>query len=543
MSTRRTILKGLSAIPALGWNAHASPGQSQEAAVVTYDHNSPLVQTTSGALKGYIRNGIHTFKGIPYGESTAGKNRFLPPVKRGKWDGVLPAVAYGYACPQIHGKDWANPEAHFLLDFNAGAMDEDCLRLNVWTQGLGEGKRPVLFWIHGGGYTNGSSFEMLAYDGENICRRGDIVFVSVNHRLNVLGFLDLSTVGGPGFSSSANVSMLDLVCALEWVRDNIARFGGDPANVTLCGQSGGGAKVNTLMAMPSARGLFHKAIVQSGSLSIYRQPADSRAIGERLAQKLNITNGEVAKLQELAYSDLMANATTVINELKGGGAGAGLMGWAPTADGVVITGKPAVAQGPDLSPDIPLIVGYTRNEMSTSAFDPTVDSLTEEAVRKRLEHTYPGKSSALIDTFWTSYPSADWPELYSMVASMFFANGSIAQVEERAKLHRAPAYAYRFDWRSDIRDGRLGAFHSLEIAFTFDNTNRWDSATGGGARPQALASVMSNAWIHFARTGNPNHRGLPDWPAYTNEAKQVMIFNDTCRLMRNPDEKVHQILG
>ncbi|MDE3167698.1 MAG: carboxylesterase/lipase family protein, partial [Acidobacteriota bacterium] len=477
MSTRRLALKQLSALTA-GALAGGFPGKARaqqsgarSEAVLSYDAHTPVVKTSAGAVRGYIRNRIHTFKGIPYGETTAGKNRFMPPVPRTPWTGVFPAVAYGYACPQIHGKDWANPESHFLFNYDVGEMDEDCLRLNVWTQGLDAGKRPVLVWIHGGGYTNGSSFEMIPYDGENICRRGDIVFVSVNHRLNVLGFLDLSGVGGAAFAPSANAGMLDLAAALEWVRDNIAQFGGDPGNVTICGQSGGGAKVNTLMAMPAARGLFQRGIVQSGSLSLYRAPANSRAAGDRLAEKLHVNRDSIATLQTLPYGELMAAATSVIAELNRSEGGAGIMGrfgWSPTADGTVVTGKPAVGDGPELSAGIPLIVGYTRNEMSTSAFDPSAGNLTEAEVRRRLERTYPGKSAALLEAFRADYPSAGWPELYSMAASMFFANGSIRQVEERARLKPTPVYAYRFDWRPDIRNGNLGAFHSLDIAFTFD---------------------------------------------------------------------------
>lgn len=550
MSTRRRFLTRLSTVAAAGMSApfvERAAAQGAPAAL-TFDRNVPVVKTTAGSLRGYLRNGIHTFKGIQYGESTAGKNRFMPPVKKTAWTGVKPAIAYGYASPQIHGKDWDNPDSHFLFNYEFGMMDENCLQLNVWTPGVGSGKRPVLVWIHGGGYSNGSSFEMLPYDGENISRRGDIVFVSVNHRLNVLGYLDMSSVGGPAFESSANVGMLDLVSALEWVRDNIAQFGGDPANVTICGHSGGGGKVLSLMAMPMAKGLFHKAIVQSGALGALRGPEVSRQVGEGLAKKLGITGQDIGKLQELPYDQLMAAATTVIGDLTrqsgaGGGGPLGRFGWSPTADGKIITGSPAKSGGQELSPDIPVLVGYTNWELSSPAFDASADGITEANARQRLERTFPGKSSALIDLFRSEYPSAPWPAIYSMVASLTFKNGSVNEMERRASIGKAPVWGYRFDWNSDVQDGRLGPYHSLEIAFTFDNTARWDSATGGGERPQALASRMSEAWISFARNGNPNHRGLPAWPAYTASDKAVMVFDDACEVRKGPDEKARKILG
>jgi len=502
-----------------------------------------VVQTSAGPIRGYIRNGVHTFKGIRYGASTSGRNRFLPPKKPEPWKDVFNAVAYGYACLQKHGDDWRNPLSHFVLNFENGLMSEDCLNLNVWTQSLDQARRPVLVWIHGGGYQNGSSFEMLPYDGENIARRGDIVFVSVNHRLNALGFLDLSSAGGDAFRSSANAGMLDLVAALEWVRDNIGQFGGDPGNVTICGQSGGGGKVNALMRMPMARGLFHKAIVQSGSLRTYRNPVDSRRVGEALARKLGIEGGDLGKLQQLPYEQLMASTTEVIDELRktsGDGPMMGQFGWSPTADGEIITANNAA----DFSAHIPLLVGYTRNELAARPFDPSLDTLTAAEATARIERMYPGgKGAALIAEYQKQYPDGTPQFIYSVVSSMMFVGGAIDQMEDRATLKGAtPAYAYRFDWCPDIYDGRLGAFHSLEIGFTFDNTSRWDSATGGGERAQALASIMSQSWINFARTGNPNHREVAEWPAYDSSEKSIMIFDDVCRVAKGPDENAHRIL-
>jgi para-nitrobenzyl esterase len=552
MSSRRRFLKNLGVVATAASTNYLIAQQKESAAEVhstrgeasvRFDSTVPIVQTTHGPIRGYIRNGVHTFKGIPYGSPTSGTNRFRSPQKPQRWTEVLNTVAYGYACQQQHGDDWKNRLSHFVLNFDFGMMSEDCLNLNVWTQSLDKGKRPVLVWIHGGGYQNGSSFEMRCYDGENITRRGDIVFVSVNHRLNALGFLDLSTVGGDDFRTSANVGMLDLMFALEWVRVNIQRFGGDPTNVTICGQSGGGGKVNALMRMPDAKGLFHKAIVQSGSFTNFRNPADSSRVGAQVAKSLRIQGSDLTKLQNLPYDQLMKTSSQAIDDLRKDSASAspiGPFGWAPTADGKVITGNGSN----DFSAGIPLLVGYTRNELASSAFDPSVDDLTLDLVKARVEKMQPGgKGTALLAEYQEEYPSAGPAFLYSVVASMMFANSAISQIEERAsKSDGAPVFAYRFDWCPDIHDRKLGAFHSLEIGFTFDNTARWDSATGGGERAQSLASRVSQAWIDFARYGDPNHASLPKWPAYNVSEKSVMVFDDACEVRRSPDERAHQIL-
>ena len=466
----------------------------------------------------------------------------MPPQKPKDWTDVLNTVAYGYASLQQHGDDWRDPVSHFVMNFDTGSMSENCLNLNVWTQELGQGKRPVLVWIHGGGFQNGSSFEMLPYDGENVVRRGDIVFVSLNHRLNALGFLDLSTVGGDEFKSSANVGMLDIAAALEWVRDNIEHFGGDPNNVTICGQSGGGGKVNALMRMPAAKGLFQKAIIQSGSFRRFREPADSSRVGQALAKRLGVEGHDLTKLQDLPYDELMAAANQAVQDLRKENRDATMMGrfgWGPTADGTVITSNGAK----DFSLGIPLIVGFTRNEMATSAFDRSIDNLSAEEAKSRLEKMYPGKGGALYSAFQKEYPDGTPEFLYSVGAAMMFSGEAIKQIEERAgQAGAAPVYGYRFDWRPDIYDGRLGAFHSLEIAFTFDNTERWASATGGGERAQRLATLMSQAWINFARSGNPNHRELAHWPACDNSDKPFMVFDDVCRIVNDPDAASYKLL-
>jgi para-nitrobenzyl esterase len=288
--------------------------------------------------------------------------------------------------------------------------------------------------------------------------------------------------------------MLDLVAALEWVRDNIEAFGGDRGNV----------------------------------------------------RQLKIAPGEIGKLHDVPYAELMAAARAAgeaanRDRPRSPGSLPGL-GWMPTADGTIVAGAPLVADGPRLDADVPLLVGSTLNEISPSAYDEPLESITREAVVERVSKTYEGKAEALVAAYEKEYPAARPIDILSMVESLRMGGGSLTQAGEKADLGGAPVYAYRFDWRSDILDGRLRAFHALDMAFTFDNVVRWESATGGGERAQRLASRMSEAWIRFARAGDPNHRDLPKWPRYDRTGGAVMIFDDDCRVKSHPDAEVRNLV-
>ena len=345
--------------------APAKPGGSGGASKLSTPPEA-VVETKAGKVRGCVRDGVFTFKGIPYAKDTGGAARFLPSQPMAPWTGVRTALTYGPCCPQVVRGGWRSDETAFIYDWDDGYPGEDCLRLNIWSGGLGGKPRPVMFWIHGGGYETGSSQELPAYDGERLARRGDVVFVSVNHRLGAFGFLDLSQLGGANYAMSGNAGQLDLVVALQWVRDNIAAFGGDPGNVTIFGQSGGGAKVSTLMAMPSAKGLFHKAIVESGSLLSVGDTGYTRRLAEAVLRELNIGAGDLDKLAAVPPMTLVAAADKAKNAMPKGPAGTINLGWAPVVDGHAIPAPTWAKGAPALSANVPMIIGTNLNEACRS---------------------------------------------------------------------------------------------------------------------------------------------------------------------------------
>ena len=360
-TSRREFISGatrLAGVSAVATIAGGVPGvalgairESASNSAITTPANA-IVETSAGKVRGYLRNGIFTFKGIPYAGTTAGDARFLPPAPVTPWTQVRASMSYGPVCPQPVRGGWASDRLAFLFDWDDGHPGEDCLRLNVWTPIADDRtKRPVMVWLHGGGYEAGSSQELPSYDGENLSRRGDVVVVSVNHRLNVFGYLNMAAVGGEKYARSVNVGMLDIVAALHWVRDNVGRFGGDPANVTIFGQSGGGAKASTLMAMPAAKGLFHKAIVQSGS-QLRLATADASATqAEAVLKELQAQGIGVEQLTQVPAARLVEIATVAKNKLISTNPRAPIyerLGWQPWLDGTVVTSHPFDPQAPAL---------------------------------------------------------------------------------------------------------------------------------------------------------------------------------------------------
>jgi para-nitrobenzyl esterase len=501
-----------------------------------------IARTTAGSVAGFAQDGILVFKGVPYGADTGGANRFRPPLPPRPWIGVRSARAYGPVSPQDKGTGRLNDEEAFIFQWNDSVEGEDCLRINIWTPGVGdEGRRPVLVWLHGGGFAAGSGHDLPAFDGHALAAGGDAVVVTLNHRLNLLGFLDLSHYDA-AYAQSGNVGMLDIVAALRWVRDNIAQFGGDPARVLVFGQSGGGAKVSTLMGMPAARGLFHRAVVMSGSFIPCATPAKARRLSDLMLAELGVGPGEIDRLLAMPYLDLRRASEAVLGRVNPGPGEfpdvrrlADSLGVAPVIDGKTVLASPERADMPDLSADVPMIIGSTLNEFVTGINHPEREAMREEELARLVEAFTPGRGGAVITAFRRRTPNASPFDLWSRIAAAPVRQGAVAQAMAKAKHSRAPAYLYWFSWQAPVLDGRPRAFHCLDIPFLFANTSRCASMTGGGGRAAALSRRMTDALLAFARTGDPNHPGLPVWRPVDGADLPTMIFDDRPRLERDPD--------
>ncbi|HZR26153.1 MAG TPA: carboxylesterase family protein [Vicinamibacterales bacterium] len=506
--TRRDLLKtslfggALAAIP----SAAQAAGEPSSAL-------APVVDTAGGKLRGVNVRGVMTYRGIPYGASTAGANRFMPPRKPEPWTGVRDAFQNGHSSPQ-------NAPAPASIGTGLrgyAAAGEDCLVLNVFTPGV-TGKRPVMMWIHGGGYAYGSGGS-LGYDGANLARHGDVVTVCINHRLNIVSHLYLGTAG-EAFADSGNVGLLDIVAALQWVKDNIAQFGGDANNVTIFGQSGGGGKVSTLLAMPAAKGLFHKAIIESGSTlkQMTRDDADQQTT--KLMSSLGLKATDAAALQAMPIQKLLAAM--------------GNMRLGPVVDGHSLPRDPFDPTAPDVSADVPLIIGTTETEGSYFA-PPDLLSLDEAAVRARLKDRLPGESDRIYDLFKKNRPKATPSELYFTISA--FPTSAHLQAERKAAQRRAPAFLYQIRWRTPVEGGRRLSPHCIEIPFAMQNHWQLPEMVGTGAELQPLADKVSGAWIAFAKSGDPTHALIPKWPAYTADQRPVMHMNNEWRVANDPDRE------
>jgi len=527
----------------------SSPSSSASAgagSVATPD--AAVVETTAGRIRGFTRNGVYVFKGVPYGETTAGEFRFLPPRPVQAWTGVRPTVAWGPVSPHPPRAGWVNQEEQFLYQWDDGFVGEDMLRLNVWSPAVGSGRRPVLVWIHGGGYASGSSQELRPYDGERLAREHDVVMVSMNHRLNVSGFLDLSQIGGERYAQSGNASMLDLVQALQWVRDNIANFGGDPGNVTIFGQSGGGGKVTTLMAMPSAQGLFHKAVAISGSFIAASDTDRSTELATLVMQELGLGRSQVDRLHSIG-ADALLNAALVAQQKQTpfrfpapGEAPVINLGWQPVVDGAVLPEVPFDPAAPAASASVPFLVGNTFHEFVTGINQPEAHQLTWEQVSEELVPQLGDRTTPAVEAYRALFPDAAPFEVRGLIGADVFRRGAILQTERKAAQGGAPVYHYWFGWKTPVLDGRPLAFHCQDLAFWFDNVDLCLQATGGGEEARRLASEMSGALVAFARTGNPNHDGIPDWQPFTEDNRAMLIFDSTTEAVVDPDREARQAL-
>jgi para-nitrobenzyl esterase len=504
-----------------------------------------VTNTDNGQVAGYIHKGIYTYKGIPY----ATAERFMAPQKPAPWKGIRSSRAYGPVCP-TDVTTQVNDPSEFAYHHDWGYSSEKCQVLNVWTKGLNDGKkRPVMFWIHGGGFTAGSSVELPSYDGENLTRKGDVVVVSINHRLNVLGFLDMSAYGDK-YKSSPNAGMLDIVAALQWVKQNIAQFGGDPDNVTIFGQSGGGGKVSTLMAAPSAKGLFQKAIVQSGSyVNNFLDNAIAKRVSAALLEELNLQPAQADSLKTVPYDRLYAASKKAIKKvsdaLKAEGKnlpGFGL-GWGPILDNNFLPYQPGDAAALALSKDVPLLVGSTKNEIFASAMNPALKEYSMDSIKTYLQKTYGDKTDAYMAEVKKTYPNSTLKPTDYVDIDLRFRPGVIKQANAKSASAAAPVYTYLFTWQSPVLDGTLKAIHCMDLAFQFNNIDRCEEMTGGGKAAYTLANRISQAWINFATKGDPNNKDLPTWPKYTEANGATMIFDNQCEVKSNPDKNLLQIVA
>ncbi len=498
------------------------------------------VQTESGKVKGYVHNGTFTFKGIPYAKA----ERFMAPTKPASWTGVRSSMTYGPVCPMDPTTSTFD-EIEFPFHHDWGYTNENCLSLNVWTPEISKAKkrpaggRPVMVWLHGGGFTAGSSIELPSYDGENLTKKGDVVVVSVNHRLNILGFLDLSAYGDK-YKNSANAGLMDLVASLEWVKQNIAQFGGDPDNVTIFGQSGGGGKVTSLMNAPSAKGLFHKAIVQSGSyLTSFTEKELTQKVSAALLTELKLQPNQVDSLQNISYERLNAAGKVALRKvgesLKGAGQPAFGLGWGPVHDGTFLPYQLTEPAAIELSKTIPMLVGSTKTEFTP--FNPMNRATTMDGAKATLQKQMGGKTDSYMAAVKKAYPETAQPSDY-LSLDIGFRAGVIRQASQKAVAGAAPVYMYLFAWNSPVNDGIYRSMHCMEIPFVFDNISRCEEMTGGGKEAHLLADKISRAWIAFARTGNPNHKGLPTWPQYTADNGAAMIFDNVNQVKNHHDKEV-----
>jgi para-nitrobenzyl esterase len=534
---------------ALGRKAAASDsiktGVHQQEPGTCSTPRSAVANTRYGKVRGYLDGGVFTFKGVPYGQNTGGENRWLPAKPPVPWKDEYPALVYGANCPQtLH--DWTGNEQTFLQDWDDGWQSEDMLKLNIWTPSL-SGSRAVMFYIHGGGFQFGSSYELPSHEGAQMARHHDVVQISVNHRLNSLGFMDVSEIGGAGYEDSVSVGMSDLVAALKWVQENIANFGGDPNKVMIYGQSGGGGKVATLMGMPSAKGLFQRAAIQSGG-SFAGDKDEAKEFARMLVKQLGIGANDIGALQKLDWASLNAATNAAQGKMPprpgpfGAMPGPPARFWMPTVDGRVITENTFQTSAPEISKDVPLIIGSVSEEGNSMRSRPT-----EAQWRANLARAYgEDRGKVLADALRKAHPEKSIRTLSYMCGgggilnAVSIRNSVVHIAKLKHDLKAAPVYTYYFSWQSPMLED-AGAWHTAELAFCFDNTKRCEQGTGNTPEAQALAKKMATAWANFARTGNPSQPGLT-WTPSDPEHNQTMVWDNDCRVVDDPESEIRKII-
>ncbi|MFO7852235.1 MAG: carboxylesterase/lipase family protein [Bacteroidota bacterium] len=503
--------------------------------------DTAIVQTESGKVRGYIYDDTFIFKGIPY----AYAERFMPPGDAKSWDDIRFMGYYGATCPLDFEpiKARGNGVGMFALQNDWGYPHEDCHSLNIWTQGINDNnKRPVIVWIHGGGYDYGSSHELPFYDGKNLSKKGDVVYVSVNHRLNILGFLDLSAYGEK-YKYTPNLGLLDLVAALKWIKRNISGFGGDPENITVFGQSGGGGKITALLNSPVADGLFRQAVVMSGSFTSEYIPQErSGAVAARVLEELDIDESGVDEILEVSYDDLLQagkRALAALRQEEEDRVGtAGGLGWGPVADQYFLPFPMFGDEVLKMVDDVNIMIGTTKTEFSAAASYMTGDDM--EKTKNQIAERYKGKADEYMEAVRRAYPDTEKASDYLDIDFMF-RPGAVRDANALVKGGHNNTYMYLFKWESPVNDGSMKAMHCMELPFFFNNIYLGKELTGGGKEAYQLAGVVSNSLINFARTGNPGTAGMPKWPRYTLDKGATMVIDQESEVKYHFDKELLKI--
>jgi para-nitrobenzyl esterase len=545
---RRALVAGALALPLVATPALAAPSFHPASDRIETGPAS-RVETSHGLVQGYRDAGVHVFKGIPYAGSPDGAGRFARAPALKAWSGVRNALNYGPICPQLDRQgDLSGLEWPFLLPRGqATAILEDCLRINIWTRGLKGGRRPVMLWLHGQGFMGGSSQDFLATDGANLARTQDVVVASINHRVGPLGFMHLADLGqAPAEGGMAG--MLDIVDALTWLKANAEGFGGDPGNITVFGESGGGFKTSVLLAMPEAEGLFHKAIIQSGARLRVQDRDGATALARETLMALGLSAGDPLKLRDVPAQALLQAADTAYRKIAAAeGKPASFYHpprswWMPVAETPALPAQPWDPDAPALSAHIPLLVGTTLHEASPSMNDPSVESYGWAEVEARLRGPLGDKASDAVAAARTAWPAEDPAGILGVIEGRNFRLSAAELIARRLKAPAAPVYNYVLAWKTNAFDGRPRAFHTSDLVFMFANSDLVPQVSGGGVRGLRMAERMAGAWAAFARTGRPSHQNLPRWAASKPDRLETMVLDDNPELRRNPDAQLLRLL-
>jgi para-nitrobenzyl esterase len=488
-----------------------------------------IVGTRSGKVQGFEHEGVHVFRGIPFAKPPVGDLRWLPPQREDPWDDVRDATTFSMESAQA-----PFPMAA-LFGGPQPANSEDSLYLNVWTPGLDDARRPVMLWVHGGAFMNGSGTTPW-YDGTRFAQHGDLVLVTINYRLASFGFLHLADLFGDEFAGSGNAGILDQVAALEWVRDNIEAFGGDPGRVTIFGESAGGGSVGTLLGTPSARGLFTGAIPQSGAASWFATRERANGIAARIVEALGVKAGDVAALRAKTTEEIIAAqavagvaASSITNE-----EGLGLP-FQPVVDGTVLPRPPLESIAAGNADGVRVLVGTNRHEMTLfHLMDQSLAQIDEAGVVRRARLWHTGNAEQIVAGYRANRPGASLLDVWTDLSTDAVFRAPAVRLAEAQAAH-GPVWMYLFTWETPVFGG-LRSTHALEIPFVFDALDKpgSDMFTGEGPERQAIADAMHAAWVAFARTGNPQHPGLPEWPRYEVDRRATMRFDVTCEVVDDP---------